>query len=140
VLPVVACCYALCCSSCCDFLRLSLRLTPQVQHLLFNGDNAGGHSAEQVCVRPLCLPALTYVPPLPGPVCRRGPQRGCWPAACACRAALCTPHSAAQVNARHALLRAQFPNAQVAGASWNAYIEAIVADGSAAVYVYGSLL
>jgi hypothetical protein len=40
------------------------------------------------------------------------------------------PHSVEQVLARHAKLQQQFPNAEVAGDSWEGFIDAITADGS----------
>ena len=40
------------------------------------------------------------------------------------------PHSVAQVEARFATLREEFPNAEVAGDSWDGFIDAIAADGS----------
>jgi hypothetical protein len=40
------------------------------------------------------------------------------------------PHSVAQVKARFATLRQEFPNAEVAGDSWEGFIDAIAADGS----------
>lgn len=42
------------------------------------------------------------------------------------------PHSPEEVAARHAKLAALYPNAQITGATWDGYIEAIMADGSAA--------
>ena len=66
-----------------DRLTLTTDGSAHALHLMFNGDNAGGHSP-------------------------------------------------AQVAARHAELAKRFPNARVSGATWNSYIDAITADGSAA--------
>jgi hypothetical protein len=40
------------------------------------------------------------------------------------------PHSVAQVDARYAQLRAQYPNAAVAGSTWESFMNAIESDGS----------
>ena len=40
------------------------------------------------------------------------------------------PHTVAQVDARHAQLRAQYPNAAVAGSTWESFMDAIESDGS----------
>ena len=65
-----------------DKLTITLNASTHALHLMFNGDNAGGHSQ-------------------------------------------------AEVVARHAELAQIFPNARLAGAPWNSFIDATLADGSA---------
>lgn len=40
------------------------------------------------------------------------------------------PHSVAQVDARHTRLAQQYPSAEISGSTWEAFLDAITADGS----------